>query len=131
MEYRTAILIKPQLEQEIIFILHFLESNNKHNLNVSFGWGCSLDDDALYQPKPLPLSGLSTFIAQSAASGIFSLGEGDFSIESQDGEISFLLCHESDIHVTAKKSELAQKVAAEWKARGYAPYEIIPKPSVN
>ena len=131
MEFRTAVLTKPQLEQEISGIIRFLLSNGKHDLNVSFGWGCYLDDDELYQAKSLPLLDLSAFIARSIESDLFSLGEGDFFIESQDGEIRFVLCHESDIHMTAKNRELAQQVASGWESRGYAPYEIVPEPSVN
>ena len=86
MEFRTAVLTKPQLEQEISGIIRFMESIGKHDLNVSFGWGCYLDDDELYQAKPLPLSDLRTFIVQSIESEVFSLGEGDFFIDSQDGE---------------------------------------------
>lgn len=124
MEFTTERLTSAQLEQEVDNILNFLRSKHKNDLVVSYGWGCDLEMDALYQEKRLPLSELHDFIEQSIQSGIFVLGESDLAIDSQDRKLGFILCHESDIHVTAEDSEVAKEMAAAWASRGYTCYEI-------
>ena len=76
MELRTQTLTATQWEQEIDDLIYLLQVEGKHELIVSYGWGCDLDMDDLYQEVPLPLSGLREWIAQAAVSGIFTLGQG-------------------------------------------------------
>ena len=125
MELRTQVLTAAQWEQEIGNLIYLLQVKGKHELIVSYGWGCDLDMNDLYQEVPLLLSHLREWIEQSTASGIFALGEGTLHIHSQDKEIEFELCHEADIHVTTENKELAQEVACGWTARGIAFYEIV------
>ncbi len=127
MELRTELLTQPQLEREISSIINFLQCKGKHDLVVSYGWGCDLDVNELYQEKPLPLLELHSFIVQSIQLGIFAVGKADLYINSQDEEIGFVLCHESNVHVTTQNRELAQEVASEWAERGYSYYEIALK----
>ena len=91
---------------------------------VSYGWGCDLDMDDLYQEVPLPLSHLREWIEQSTESGVFTLGESILHIYSQDREISVELGDEGDIHVTTENKELTQEVAFGWAARGITYYEV-------
>ena len=96
----------------------------EHELVVSYGWGCDLDMDDLYQEVPLPLLGLREWVVQASVSGIFTLGEGTLHIRSKDKEIEFELRHEADIHVTTKSKELAQEIVAGWAANGLTSYEV-------
>lgn len=91
---------------------------------MSYGWGCDLDMENMYQEVPLPLSELRAWLAQSTETGIFTFGESDLHIESCDREVEIELCHECDIHLTTDNEGLAQEVASEWAKRGFAPYEI-------
>ena len=124
MELRTQVLTAAQWEQEIGNLIYLLQVKGKHELIVSYGWGCDLDMDDLYQEVPLPLSDLREWIVQAAVSGVFTLGEGTLHIRSQDKEVEFELCHEADIHVTTENKEMAQEVACGWTARGITFYEI-------
>ena len=112
------------MEQEISNIVGFLQARGIHDLNVSYGWGCDLDSDDLYQEKPLPLPDLLDFILQSIQSGVFAFGEGNLYISSRDEEAEFVLCHELDVHITFGDEKLALEVASGWAERGYTYYEV-------
>ena len=124
MEFRTQVLTATQWEQEIDGLVRFLQDKGKHELIVSYGWGCDLDMNDLYQEIPLPLSGLREWITQATVSGIFTLGEGTLHIRSQDNEAKFEICHEMDIHLTTNNPELAQEIGAEWAGHGLTSYEV-------
>lgn len=124
MELCTQVLTATQWEQEIDNLVHTLQVKGKRELIVSYGWGCDLDMDDLYQELLLPLSGLREWIIQAAVSGIFTLGEGTLHIRSQDKEIEVELCHEADIHLMTDNPELAQEVVAGWAARGLTSSEV-------
>ena len=126
MEIATDDLTPLRWAQEIDHLVKFLQDKGKQQLIVSYGWGCDLDTDDLYQEVPLPLSHLHGWIEQSAASGIFTLGEGMLHIYSQDREISIDIGDEGDIHVTTENNELSQEAASGWTARGITYYEVKP-----
>ena len=127
MEIATEDLTPLRWAQEIDHLVEFLQVAGKQELTVSYGWGCDLDMDDLYQEAPLPLSHLRERIEQSTASGIFTLGESMLHIYSQDREISIDIGDEGDVHVTTENKELAQEVVSGWTARGIAYYEVGPK----
>ena len=124
MKFLTQVLTATQWEQEVDNLIHLLQVKGKHELIVSYGWGCDLDMDDLYQEVPLPLSKLQEWVVQAAVSGIFTLGEGTLQIRSQDKEIEFELCHETDVHVMTDNAELAQEIVAGWAAHGLTSYEV-------
>lgn len=127
MELVTEDLTPLRWAQEIDHLAEFMQVAGKHELTVSYGWGCDLDMDDLYQEVPLPLSGLREWIEQSTASGIFTLGESMLHIYSQDREISIDIGNEGEVHLTIDNAELAQKVASGWTARSITYYEVGPK----
>lgn len=127
MEIATEDLTPLRWAQEIGHLVEFLQDTGKHELTVSYGWGCDLDMGDLYQEVPLPLSHLREWIEQSTASGIFTLGESMLHIYSQDREISIDIGDEGDVHVTTENKELAQEVVSGWTARGITYYEVGPK----
>lgn len=127
MEIATEYLTSHRWTQEVDYLAEFLQDKGKQELTVSYGWGCDLDMDDLYQEIPLPLSHLREWIEQSTASGVFTLGESILHIYSQDRDISIDLGDEGDIHVTTENTELAQEVASGWTARGITYYEVGPK----
>ena len=125
MEIATEDLTPLRWEQEIDHLIEFLQDKGKDELMVSYGWGCDLAGDDLYQEVPLLLSHLHEWIKQSMASGIFTLGESILHIYSQDHEISVDLGDEGDIHVTVENKKLTQEVASGWTARGITYYEVV------
>lgn len=90
-EYRTQILTTGQIAKEIDHIVSFLQKAGKHEIEIYFGWGCDLDQDALYQSQYMPTAKLSIFIEQSILSGAVVLGNGDVFIKSTDDEMNFVL----------------------------------------
>lgn len=124
MELRTEVLTATQWERGVDNLICFLQDRGKHELRVSYGWGCDLDMDDLYQEVPLPLSELRAWLAQSTEAGIFTFGESNLHILSGDREVELELGHERDIHLTTDNEGLAQEVASEWTRRGFAPYGV-------
>jgi hypothetical protein len=127
MDIRTHSLTGPQWDQEIDRLVSFLQDKDKHELTVSYGFGCDLEMDDLHQETPLPLSELCAWLAQSAEAGIFAFGESDLHIRSSDREVELYLGHECDIHLMTDNKELAQEVTAEWARCGFAPYQVRSK----
>ena len=127
MEIITETLTATQWEQEIGHLIEFLQVQGKRELVVSYGWGCDLDMDDLFQEIPMPLSGLREWMVQATVAGIFTFGESNLHIYSRDKEIEFILGHECDIELTTENRELAQEVASGWKMRGFTSYEVLPK----
>ena len=128
MELRTQILTAAQWDKEVDYLVCLLQDKSKQELAVSYGWGCDLDMDDLYQEVFLPLSGLREWITEAALSGVFTLGEGTLHLRSQDKEIEVELCHESDIHLTTGNQRFVREVTSGWTARGITYYEITPLP---
>ena len=127
MEIATEDLIPLRWAREVDHLVQFLQVAGKHDLTVSYGCGCDLEMDDLYQEVPLPLSHLREWIEQSTMSGVFTFGESILHIYSQDREISIDLGDEGDIHVTTENEELAQEVASGWMAQCITYYEAGPK----
>lgn len=125
MELRTGTLTLTQMQDEVSSIASLLRRTGKHDLLVSYGWACDLDIDELYQDRPLPLSDLSGFIARSEQDGVFTLGEADLYIESADHAVQFVLCHESDVHLTTDDAAMAEEVGTGWAAKGYPYYRPL------
>lgn len=125
MELRTGTLTLTQMQDEVDSLIAFLREKSKQDVLVSYGWGCcDLDMDQLYQERPLALLGLSDFITRSVQDGAFRLGDADLYIESADRAVQFVLCHESDVHVTTEDAAVAEEVGAAWVAKGYPSYQV-------
>ena len=78
---------------------------------IHYGWGCNAHQDLLYQPMPVLLEAFPQFLEESIEQKIFDFGDCDLLIDSVNGELKILLCHESDIHIDGSNDELAQKVS--------------------
>lgn len=125
MELRTGMLTLSQLRDGVSGIINFLRGKGKQDLLVFYGWGCDLDINELYQDIPLLLPELSDFITRSEHGGIFTLGKADLYVESADRAVQFVLCHESDVHVTSEDAAIIGEVGAAWAAKGYPYYQVL------
>ncbi len=115
---RTGFLETDQLRQEIQYMVDFLTGYNVQHVQVLYGVGCATDQ--LYEPIPVVVLALPTFIQTSIDHGIYHLGDDDLYVESASPSCQFLLCHEHDLHVEAVDAEVLRTIKAAWKQRGYA-----------
>jgi len=90
-----------------------------------YGWACKLDIDELWKDIPIAIDGLGQFIQQSIERGGYNPARSDLFIQTEDGVVQFLLCHESDIHLKTESSELLQEVKPHWVSQGYRGYEKL------
>lgn len=118
MGIQTGVLENEQLRQEIQHMVDFLRGHNVQQVQVFYGVGCTTEH--LYEPIPLAVSNLATFIQVSIDTGIYHLGDDDLSIETASPACQFLLCHERDLHFEAVDEDIVRSVEAAWKQRGYA-----------
>lgn len=111
--------------QEIAALLGRLQIND---LIVSYGYNGNSDDrydDELYQEIEIKTDDLLGFLSNSIAEGRYHLGEQDFHIQSLSGDVEFLLCHESDVHLETGNAEVASHMRARWAAQPPPGYEQI------
>ena len=102
--------------QEIAALLGRLQITD---LTVFFGYNGSSDDrfdDELYQDIEIKADDLLGFLSQSITDGRYHLGEQDFHIRSLAGDVEFLICHESDVHLETDNAEVASALRARWAA---------------
>lgn len=117
MGIQTEFLETDQLHDEIQYLVDLLISLDVQQVLVLYGVGCTTEQ--LYDPIPVPVSDLATFIQASIDHGIFHLGDDDLYVEAVTPPCQFLLCHEHDLHLESADQELLRKVEAAWIHRGY------------
>lgn len=91
------------------------------HVSVSFGWDANLGIKDMWKDQTVAVKDLCSFIALSEKSGVVVVGKGDILITAPD--FSFILCHESDIHIDGE-SPLVRRVIRRWKDLGQAPYKV-------
>jgi hypothetical protein len=67
----------------------------------------------------IPPSGPPEFIATAEAANYYWVGRDDLHINTPDGRVQFLLCHESDIHLTTEDAGLLDRLRSMWLADGH------------
>lgn len=81
-------------------------------LTASYGWSCNLHQDLLYKKMTVPLDVFPCFIEDSMDQRIFEICNSDLLIESPDGNLRILLCHESDIHLDGTDDQSIARIVA-------------------
>jgi hypothetical protein len=81
-------------------------------LIASYGWGANLHGDLWYKPMKIYRGTLRFFLEDSIEQKIVVPGESDLYINSPNGELKLLFCHESDIHVDGTSEELMKRFMA-------------------
>ena len=108
-----------QLWSEVQEIAALLSGLQITDLIVSYGYNGSSDDrfdDELYQDIEIEVGDLLGFLSRSITEGRYHLGEQDFHIRSLAGEVEFLICHESDVHLETDNAEVASAMRGRWAA---------------
>ena len=87
-------------------------------VEVEYGWGCRLPEEALWQRMPVSLDSLAGVLAGAIESGIFHPGSSDLSIVNSEEMFDIRICHESDIHVRTTNSRLTEHLLQMWGGEG-------------
>lgn len=114
----AALVSQPRLVAELCLAL------DPSGLNVSYGWACHLEIDALYTDHRIESHHLLDFLDESARRRAFTLGQSDLHIHGAGIDFCFTLCHESDIHFESADPALVSRVVAAWKAAGLSVHEV-------
>lgn len=128
MKLASGLRTQGQLWSEVQEIAALLGRLQIIDLTVLFGYNGSSDDrydDELYQEIEIKTDALLGFLSKSIAEGRYHLGEQDFQIESLSGDVEFLICHESDVHLETDNAEVASPTRARWAAQEPPGYEQI------
>ncbi len=128
MKLASGLKTSEQLWTEVQEIAALLTRLQITDLTVYFGYNGSSDDrfdDELYQDIEIKADDLLGFLSQSITEGRYHLGEQDFHIQSLSGDITFFICHESDVHLETDNAEVASAMRARWAAQQPPGYEQI------
>jgi hypothetical protein len=113
---------------EMQFALRQLGARPGNACVVRFGYGCRTARGAGLQPIPsgehrVEPAALEAFVEESIRSGTFEPGESDLHVVSADGKIRAVFCHEADLHIATRESELVDTFRSRWAALGYGWHE--------
>ena len=117
-EIVTSELHPNELMRQIGEIVRILLSMGIRTVEVEYGWGCRLPEEALWQRIPVALDSLIGVLAEAIDSGIFSPGSSDLSIVNSEELFNILICHESDIHLRTTNSRLTECLLKLWRLEG-------------
>jgi hypothetical protein len=124
MEVRTHPFEEGMLEEQLDVIYELCLEFDPRELDVSYGWACKLDVDALWKKQRIPTAELASFVRRSMAEGIFELGGSGLHMKGVHVAFSFTLCHEADIHFESPDSRLVSRVAGAWSEHDLPYYEV-------
>ena len=119
MKLVSGLRTSEQLWSEVQEIAALLTRLQITDLIVSYGYNGSSDDrfdDELYQDIEIKADDLLGFLSRSITEGRYHLGEQDFHIRSLAGDVVFLICHESDVHLETDNAEIASAMRVRWAA---------------
>ena len=108
-----------QVLDEVLEIVRLLRASGIEDVIVYYGWGSRLEINQLWSPININLDNLPAFVRDSVEKGVFSPGNSDLIIEDKAGTLTFLLCHESDIHLMTENRNLIDETKRHWREKGY------------
>lgn len=117
-EVRTEPTDIDHLLRGVVDIENLLLAWRCDHVDVTYGFGCNVPMDKLWQHKEVETSALAKFIVRSAQDGAFRPGHSDIHSEDRQRSFEFRLCHESDMHFESVEPELVAQVITLWRGQG-------------
>ncbi|WP_220720116.1 hypothetical protein [Agarivorans litoreus] len=124
MDIRTRVLSTDEIQAVVKLLCELLLEHDVTKVKTSFGLGCDLDIDEMWQDTEIEVNDIYEYMALNEKKGILKVGESDFFIEADLCQIK--VCHESDVHFTSNKT-LVETVYEDWQSKGYKPYQVKPR----
>jgi len=113
MEFISKVLSKEQILKAMQVLPETLQGLIGDELvSASYGFGSQIHGDLQYQPMKVGTKWLDKFIADSIVQNIVVPGDSDFLFKIGGDRLELLFCHECDIHVSGKDSELVKRFIA-------------------
>lgn len=119
MELSSGVLSGGEYLRAVGRVVELLTAAGVPEVLVAYGFGCDCPDELLYQDVRIASPGLHAFMAEAVAAGYYRVGRDNLHVKTPDGRADFLLCHESDIHLTTEDAGLLDQVRAAWLADGH------------
>ncbi len=123
MELTTGLLTQEQMQAELNAILSLVADSQSRDVEIIYGFSCDVEET--YQSISVSVSALPTFISQGWDEGIWQLGKDDFYITTLAPSVQYLLCHESDVHITTAVPQVLHYFTSRWIDKCYKPYRRI------
>jgi hypothetical protein len=96
---------------EISFVCSLFQMIGANLVSVMYGLACA--EERLWERLELPPLDLLAFIERSIDKGIYLPAQSDLFITGSD-QLTVLLCHEADIHVTTGSPAIIGRCASRW-----------------
>ncbi len=110
----NSLQIAPGLfEGEMLFVLAELSRWGPSHYVVWLGFGCRNLEVLRVSAREL-----RRVVEGKVRDGSFVPGEANLYVESAEGGIELLLCHDGDIHVTTEDARFAELLRSRWLRRG-------------
>jgi hypothetical protein len=101
-----------QFDAEVLAVADDLRAFGRETVYVTCGFGCDLL--AQWQDVPVPTAGFTEHLTELERLGVYELGEADLFVSAAG--VEFRLCHEGDIHCSAKADcPLLSAVRRRWR----------------
>ena len=104
--------------EEVAWLQTLLGELGVSHLVITFGFGCNLPIDDLYQPTPLATKELIRFLKWSSEKGQVNLGVDNFYFRDVEGAIAFRLDHEQAIAYRGSNDVVTNRIREHWRSRG-------------
>jgi hypothetical protein len=114
MELGSGVLSRSEYLRAVGRVVELLAAVGVPEILVAYGFGCECPDELLYQDVTIPSAGLLGFIAEAEAANYYRVGRDNLHVKIPDGRADFLLCHESDIHLTTEDTGLLDRLRSAW-----------------
>ncbi len=124
MEVVTARLTIDEMAEEIGVVARLLNQFDRPAVVITYGGGCDWSLVAPDDRVTVSNDRLVDFIEQQEQRGIFTLGHCDLVLDSEDGDVQFLLCECSDIHCTTNDVRFFEAICSRWASVYPQSYEM-------
>lgn len=125
-EVVTKILQEREVREELKYLIEYYAAEGEESCKVLFGfaWGNDYYPGNEWPEEEVPLQELLQKVESVEKTGIGRISQDDFFIYV--GELEFLFCHESDIHIIfLKHKPEIEHFYGRWEKQGFKPSEWI------
>lgn len=114
--------------EELSFFSRYMQKLGHRHCQAMFGfaWGNEYYGNERWDDVLVPLSALTDEVRRVEEAGFGTLGSDDLylKIASQEVELQFRFCNDSDIHIEYdQRSQTTEFFYQRWLSRGYSPVE--------
>lgn len=119
MELTSGEMTPSQMKEELLWIVELYRTSAFESVIVQYGWGCRLPVSELWVDHRVEIDQIVRFLGEAQTAGIWQIGMADIFLADPQNAATFLLCHESDVHLRTTHDAYIERVTGHWDAVGF------------